>query len=166
MRDAILLGVGALSGAIAALIFGLLARKRRAPQANTGREEIEAVLGREIFRARRYQRPFAAVLLARSGAVELGRLEIELRALIRKTDEVGRWDENRLLLVLAESTGKDAAQLLDRLAPALKSSVHVAITDYVDDDATRTILQRLESSLAEVRKDQRPDEYAQQRPAV
>jgi hypothetical protein len=166
MRDAILLGVGALAGAIATWIVLRLARKPRTSEANTiGRDAIEAALGREIFRARRYERPFAAVLLAIEKG-DLGRLEQELRNLIRKTDEVGRWDEHRLLLVLAESNGKEAWLLLDRIAPALKHDVHVAVTDYVADDATRTIMQRLESSLAQAQAEHHAGDLAQQRSAV
>lgn len=124
------------------------------PERPSSRTEIEDALGREIFRARRYDRPFSTVLIEPSvvspqeAAALLERIAQEARQLIRKTDDVGDWDGRRVLLVLAESSAEDAAQLVDRLRHALSiSTLRFGVTEYAPDDSTRTILQRLVASL-------------------
>jgi hypothetical protein len=116
------------------------------------RSQIEAALAREIFRARRYERPFSAMLVevvsANDRAAALEQLERETRSLIRKTDEVGFWDDGRLLLVLAESDAQNASHLMDRMRNAIEADLRFGVTEYHADDSTKSVVHRLEQWLA------------------
>jgi hypothetical protein len=109
--------------------------------------QMESALSREIFRARRYQRPFSVLLLdpAEVPARDVGRA---VRELIRKTDEVGFWQERKLMLVLAEGNEHDASSLGERIKKAIAPNAHFGFTEYRQDDSIQTIVERLDASLS------------------
>src|SRR5688572_28165758 len=109
--------------------------------------EMHAALAREIFRARRYERPFTAVLVELVKADRTREIASDLRRLIRKTNKVGFWADRRLLLVLSESSPADGLALADRIKKELLLDVRAGVTGYQQDDSIPTIVERLEAAL-------------------
>jgi GGDEF domain-containing protein len=143
-----------------AAVASLFAMERSSLQRPFDHEQIQAALGREIFRARRYQRPFAALIvdLAHVQADVAAQLGADVRALIRKTDEVGFWSEHELLLILSESRASDAASLADRirkeLIPVGVEKLRVGVTEYGEEDSIQRIVDRVRASLAPIEAEQ------------
>jgi hypothetical protein len=115
------------------------------------RQAMELMLGREIVRARRYARPFSVLL----GVVRAERSNRELidvvirftQELVRATDEVGRWSEHEVLIILSESKEEQARQLMSRLVAHLRTrlpavEVRFGVTSHQPDDSTRTLITR------------------------
>ncbi len=127
-------------------------RSDRNPPARVfDRSEMESALGREIFRARRYHRPFATLIfdLSRCSPETSTRVATEVRRLIRKTDEVGFWDHQRLLLVLSESHAHDAASLAERIRRELGETLPSGLAEYLESDSIGTLVERLQATLGE-----------------
>lgn len=79
--------------------------------------ELRRVLQRERMRADRCDRPLTVVRLPAGGSPdESARLEGVLRNRLRATDEFGRLDDGRHVLILPDTAAKNAEVLLDDLA--------------------------------------------------
>jgi GGDEF domain-containing protein len=139
-----------------AAVGSLLVMNRELREPTFDHSQIKAALGREIFRARRYQRPFAALIIDLSHAPQevSAQLAIDVRTLIRKTDEVGFWSERELLLILSESKTGDASALAERikkeLIPIGVGALRFGVTEYQQDDSIQTMVERLSAALRPV----------------
>jgi hypothetical protein len=113
---------------------------------------LEMLLGREIVRARRYQRPFS-VLLGVVAGVEVDAVVGATQELVRATDEVGAWSEGEILIILSESTDEQARQLLSRLRAHLDkrlpgAGVRFGVATHAAEDSTSTLIERAKRAQA------------------
>jgi GGDEF domain-containing protein len=120
-----------------------------------GQDELDILLRREVFRARRYARPISVMLIDIGEAADRRTLEDVARRtqdLVRATDDVGVWSERQLLVLLTESREDQAGLLVGRVREKLKSlfpemQIRIAIASYTDNDSTKKLIERAEKAL-------------------
>lgn len=143
----------------------------------SNRADLSQRFAREVDRARRYRRPFSAILLDidyfkkvndEYGHLEGDRLLIDFARIVRDTTRttgtVGRWGGEEFL-VLCPETGADAAMVLaDRILDAVRShafghgrchTVSVGVATLRDDDTLDSLLLRADNALYQAKNDGR-----------
>ncbi|QSA95881.1 diguanylate cyclase domain-containing protein [Methylococcus sp. EFPC2] len=122
------------------------------------RNAILLALENQISRSRRYGNPFSVIrlrLVPPAGLAEpgqaLGEISREFNSQLRWADDIGRLDAETLLLILPETTQRDAEDLTvklghERVALASRAEgwfIDFAVTDWRQGDDARKLLDRV-----------------------
>jgi len=186
----------ALSGELTALIFediSELQQLRREQQANQPLDKLTGLPGETaiyqglkplISLCRRYSRPLALVMVEVGGLDQLDSdngpnadellvaVSHQLKEQTRWADLIGRYGENRFILVLPETDKQAATKLVEKLLPALcrpdlpeLTSANIelplafGITEYSMGDSEKRLIARASEAVAVAKKNHA--EYAE-----
>lgn len=102
---------------------------------------LDESAGKELTRARRYERPLAVIcVMLRSTPRELSCISTALREELRLSDIVGLANASMVVAVLPETSGPGACEFLGRLAnrigEELSNLTEVGVASFPDDDVT------------------------------
>ncbi len=124
------------------------------------RSQLETLISREIFRARRYQRPFALAVVDVLPPAENSQVLAvanEIQRLVRATDDVGIWSERRLIVLLEESKRENAEDFIRRMRNEMQRTMPTCtfrhgVAEHCPDDAVQTVVLRAIANLEGMRE--------------
>ncbi len=133
------------------------------------RYKMDISLGKQIEIAKRYKRDLSIIFFDidyfkkindkyghKTGDVVLKELSKLIQATIRKSDIFGRWGGEEFLIILPETTKKEAVKLAEKLRQKIEQNYFTSIdhltcsfgvTSYKDSDTTETMLSRVDKKL-------------------
>lgn len=140
------------------------------------RHRIEEVFASEIERAFRYQRTFSLVILdidhfknindnyghdmGDSVLIDIAKI---MQRETRKSDLVGRWGGEEFIIIMPETSMKDALEAIEKLRIEIEHypfkvgqvTASFGLTDYQDGDTQKTLLKRADEALYQAKENGR-----------
>jgi hypothetical protein len=113
-------------------VLSRLPRTRSEPLTSMSRETLDDAAAEELTRARRYERPLAIVSMSIAPEISSGsraddhpisEVAAKVALCLRRADVVGYAGPARLIVLLPETTGKDAIRFIVRLGAVLPIGV-------------------------------------------